>query len=278
VNDRDWICRYFNVMFPRQIVLWLSVVLCASACSRGDSIATAPTPASIPPSPAPLPQASEFRIVASTEGVIVGRTVALAVVAIDPDGRRRGVAAEWSTNNSTVAAPGGESGVINGVSVGSATITATFERTSLTYTLNVVPDFAGTWRGQYVVQRCTWISGPGSSYCRFILGAAIPFSLALTQQGQLISGTINFYDTANRLLTSGVVEGRSTASGYLEIGGTVRSVEAGDEITLVADWKSLLWQGVGSMTGDFVKNREFTNAFGRQKSREDCVIRSATRT
>ena len=268
-------------MFPRQIVLWLSVVLCGSACSGGDSIATAPTPAPIPaPSPAPLPQASEFRIVASTEGVIVGRTVALTVVAIDPDGRRRGVAPEWSTSNSTVAALGGESGVINGVSVGSATITATFERTSLTYTLSVVPDFAGTWRGQYVVQQCTRISGAGSSYCRFILGAAIPFSLALTQQGQLVSGTMNFYDTANRLLTSGVVEGRSTASGDLEIGGTVRSVEAGegDEITLVAGWKSLRGQTVGSMTGGFVKNREFTNAFGRQKSREDCVIRSATRT
>jgi hypothetical protein len=254
------------------VFISLAVVGCST-----NSAATTPTSVPSPPfSVSPPPGGSvELEIVASVNAVVLGHTLTLSLVAHD-GGEKRTLEADWSTSNSSVASVNPR-GVVNGISLGSTVITASFGGQSTTMALNVVHDFSGTWRGQYVVEKCTRLSGAGTSYCRFTLGAVVPFDLSLTQLGARVSGTMNSYTTTGEPRLTGSIQGLSGPDGELGFSGSLQNLGAEPESTLI-EWKSAFAQTTQSMTGSVVRNREFTNAFGLQKSREECVIRSAARS
>jgi len=171
------------------------------------------------------------------------------------------------------------SGVLRGRMFGSVTVTAVYNEYQASQDVAVVEDFAGSWRGFYTIEKCARLTGGGSSYCRFVLLAALPFELSVVQSGRRISGSMRLYDSIGRLLLSGAIDGVSDSSATLHVTATVRSVAGSEqpEVTTITDWSSVLSVDKTAMTGQFVKNLSFTNAFGPQTSREECSIRSAVR-
>jgi hypothetical protein len=138
---------------------------------------------------------------------------------------------------------------------------------------------SGVWRGTYRIETCRRVSGSGSSYCRFVLGAAVPFELRATQTGQAVTGRLSFFSTGGTLLLTGEASGVVEASGEIRLTAVVRSVPGaeGEETTRIDGWRSRV-SSDGVMSGEFTRHRSFTNAFGPQVSDEGCRIVSAART
>jgi hypothetical protein len=250
----------------------LTVGLLAGSCQN----ATGPSPIA-PPSSTP-PQPDALAIEPTTDALKIGSTATLTAVLVSGNGARRTVPASWSSDAPEVAAIG-EDGRVRAVSLGKTTIRARFEALSAVQPMRVVPDYEGTWSGQYRVLNCTRLSGGGSSYCRFILGAALPLRAVVTHEGSSLSGTLEFYSTAHELTEVGPVEGSIDDSGALVLTGTTSSVvseQPGE--TKLSDWNTALTGEGDQMTGRFVKNRRFRNFFGWQESREDCELVKVNRS
>jgi len=160
-----------------------------------------------------------------------------------------------------------------GVSLGTATIRATFEALSAQRSLRVVPDYAGTWSGEYRIAGCTWTSGRGPDFCRPILHSRSPLKVALNQAGAQASGTLEFYSSGGALVESGSVDGSIDESYTLLLSGMTRSVDpVHPSETTVADWRTRLIEDDKGMIGRFVRNMTFINAWGPQQSRMECEI------
>lgn len=258
-----------GIVVLKHVALWSLVLLVGRACS---SSPTSPTPS---PGPDPVTGSPSLMILAPTDAVTLGGSLALAAELREQSGQRTKVTPQWSSSMPSIASID-QSGSVAGLTLGSTTITAVYQNLSASQALLVVNDFSGTWRGEYVVEQCNQLSGEGSSYCRFIVGVAFPFQLSLTQQGQQVSGTVNFYSTGGRLGLTGPATGTSNESGTLELSGTAGSVTVEQPETRATEWRLTLGAG-NTLDGRFVADREFRNFFGPVKSREECIIRSAQR-
>lgn len=231
-----------------------------------ESCGNATRPDTIPPQPDVL------TIAPAIEGVKLGSTQALTAILVSGNGTRRTVPASWSSDAPEVASVS-DDGRVSGVRLGKATIRATFEALSALQPLRVVPDYQGAWSGEYRIANCTRVSGGGPSYCRFVVGAALPFRTVLTQSGSSVAGMFEFYSNTRVLLEAGAVQGWMNDSDALILTGITRSVEpihTGE--TTVSDWNTMLTDEGDQMAGRFVKNRRFQNAWGPQVSKEDCEV------
>jgi hypothetical protein len=225
-------------------------------------------PSSIPPAPDVL------TIVPPVEGLKLGSTQMLTAVLVSGDRTRRTVPASWSSDAPEIATVS-DDGRVRGISLGKATIRATFEALSALQQLRVVPDYEGAWSGKYCITNCTRLSGDGPSYCRFVVGcnSPVPLRITLTQNGSSVAGALEFYDNVNHLLEAGAVDGWIDDAGALALTGTTRSVEpVHPSETTLSDWSTALTNDGSQMTGRFVRNLSFQNFWGPQKSREECKI------
>jgi hypothetical protein len=248
-----WHIRRLNVKALRLLVLALLLVACRDI--------TEPTRISTQP--------ETLAIAPAMKGLKLGSVEQLTTLLFSGDSRRA-VSASWSSDAPDVVAVS-DDGRVRGVSVGRATIRATFRDLSAIEVVRVVPDYQGTWLGEYRVTACTRLRGDGSSYCRFILGVGLFIDTSLTQDGPTLEGTISVYSNTHVLLESGPVEGSIDASGALVLTGTATTVEAEEpSSTTLSDWRTTLRDDGMQMTGRFVKNRHFRNFFGWQDSREEC--------
>jgi hypothetical protein len=230
-------------------------------------------PSSLPPPPDILV------IEPAIEMLTLGSTGTLAAVVVSADGGRRTVAASWSSDAPEVAAIGSD-GRVKGIVLGRTTIHASYQSLSAVRPLRVVPDYGGTWSGEYLLKKCTRVAGPGSSPCRFGIGATLGLRAIVTQTGFGLSGTLELYTNAPyELVESGPIEGSIDDDGALVLTGTTSSVEPehpGE--TTLSGWRTTLAGGGDLMEGRFVQNRHFLNAFGWQHVRWDCEIVTLTRS
>jgi Big-like domain-containing protein len=250
---------------------FLALGLLAGSCH--DATGPSPIPSSTPPQPDILV------ITPAVEGLKVGETTILAAELVSGSGAHRTVPASWSSGTPDVAAIS-EDGRVRALRPGKATIKATFDALAALQPLRVVPDYGGTWDGRYRIVNCTRFSGPGSDYCRFVVGGAYRVRAILTQVDARISGTIEFYDNLGTLLIeTGPVEGSIDDSGALALTGTASSVlseQPGE--TKLSDWSTAITADGDQIVGRFAKNPHFRNAFGWQESREDCEMVKVTRS
>lgn len=229
-----------------------------SACIRGAHVfTTAPRQLEIPSAASAL-KVGERR---NLEAVLVG------------SGSRKRVAPHWWIDVTNALHLVGDGATVLGIAPGRGTLHASFGRFLAVSDVEVVSDYAGTWAGSYIVDECTRVRGDGSSYCRFIVGHAIPFEVMLRQEGAALTGTGRFFSTGGRLLLIGTFTGTSITTGDLELSGILKSVDPSDqpETTVVTEWHSRLSSG-SSMAGTFLKRRQFTNAFGPQEGVERCRL------
>ncbi|HXH07564.1 MAG TPA: Ig-like domain-containing protein [Vicinamibacterales bacterium] len=241
---------------------WLcAVALLAASCQEATG------PSALPPRP------DELVITPPVEALKIGEGETLAALLIRGNGTRVTVPAAWSSDAPHVASVSSDGRVL-AVGLGTATIRATFEALSAQRSLRVVPDFGGSWRGEYRITGCTRTSGSGPDVCRNLLTARFPLALTLAQSGALSAGTLDFYDNTGRaLVESGPVEG-SIDDGYaLLLSGTTRSVDpVHPSETAIADWRTTLTEDRARMIGRFVRNQSFVNFWGPQRLREECEI------
>src|SRR5262245_9124886 len=187
-----------------------------------------------------LPKPQTTSIEGAASGILVGERAQLRIVVSSNAGTRQLENAFWSSDRPDIVdiSP---TGTATGLKVGQAAITATSDGYKAMSTLNVAVDYSGVWKGRYQIVNCIRLSGDGSSYCRFVVGAMLPIQLALTQRGGQVSGEISLFDSDGRLLTKGAVVGTSDPDSALRISGLLRSATTGqDESTEISDWTTEL--------------------------------------
>jgi hypothetical protein len=234
-------------------------------------------PSLIPPPSSTLPQPDVLTITPAIEGLKLDATEALTAVIVS-GATRRTVPASWSSDAPEVVAVDHE-GHVRGVSLGKTNVRATFEALSALQPVRVVLDYEGMWSGDYRITKCTWISGPGPSYCKGLAGAVFPLRAVLTQSGDRLSGTLEFYTNTHDPFEAGPVEGSIDDSGALMLSGTIPSVvseQPGE--TRLSDWNTTLTADGDRLAGRFVRYPHFRNFWGWQESREDCEIVNVTRS
>lgn len=243
-----------------------SIVMLVSACGAP----TAPTPVR---STTPT-----LTIVPALDVLRVGQAETFTAVLLSGDGTQRWVDAAWTSDAPTVAAINSD-GTVSALSPGAATIRATFQQYRAELPLQIVPDVKGTWVGTYRVADCRRVSGAGPSYCRFVIGSVMPVRLILDQSADEVSGTLELYTNTNDVVESGAVSGQVHVDATLTLEGTTKSVDpAHQSETTISNWNTQLTEDLLRMTGRFTQNRTFYNAWGLQKSREDCEVTRLERT
>jgi hypothetical protein len=106
---------------------------------------------------------------------------------------------------------------------------------------------AGSWSGQYRVERCDGTGSNQDYFCSargaFPPGSSLPIALSLTQNGTAVSGTISLGQV------TGVVTGAINASGALVLQGSA----SGGQISLsLSSWNTTV--SGSAMTGTFTYN------------------------
>jgi hypothetical protein len=106
----------------------------------------------------------------------------------------------WSSSNASVLTIDG-TGLATAIASGVATITGSLDTgTSSTLTVQVVPNYQGSWAGTATVLACTAVDGFASAgYCSQIGSSVQQWTLTLNQTGLTLSGTMTKSEGANVL-------------------------------------------------------------------------------
>jgi hypothetical protein len=225
----------------------------------------------------PLQPGLIIRVGSGVTDLKTGDRDSLRAFVRESNGVERLASPVWSVENESIVRIDGTSAVV-AIAQGTTTIRAMAEALTASIAVTVVVNFEGTWTGFYRVERCVLLSsGGGSSYCRFAEGGQRYIRLELLQRGRAITGQI---ETGNNLGTTilerGTISGRVDESGQVALEGRTTSIDGQPSTSEFTGWTSQISPD-GLLTGRFDRNRQFTNAFGRQASREECRLEGVTR-
>ena len=97
--------------------------------------------------------------------------------------------------------------------------------------------------------------------------------MEFTQTGSTGSARIQLYDSAGILSEAGTAVGTITAEGTLTLTGIAKSVDNHHPgRTTVRNWETALTADGREMTGRFIQERHFYNAWGLQHQQQDCEV------
>lgn len=144
-------------------------------------------------------------------------------------------------------------GLGTAVGVGISTITATGDAAqSATLTVQTVPVYQGSWTGTAKVIACTDLAGFSAiTYCARNLGTTQNVTLALSQSGLSVGGTMTKSEATNIL--TGTVAGSIGAGGDVSMGGSLAGLAGGSNLQLTL----ISWNSVADgtrMTGSWSAN------------------------
>jgi hypothetical protein len=172
-----------------------------------------------------------------TSGGLPSNAVALGAFAEYDRAPGRYVEATWTSSDSSVLTVANNT--MTALKRGSVTLTATFGGRSDTEEFVVEGGIGGRWAGSAVVEQCA--AGSGSMQdllCRPAtggrsgmapVGATLPFSMEITENGTELSGTVTFGFTTGSM--SGTLRGLDRGGGFFYLLGTIDT--GGGSITLV---------------------------------------------
>jgi hypothetical protein len=163
-------------------------ILTLCACGGGGAPTTPTPPPKTPVSVAVGPLAANV--------IHIGDDQAYTATVHWSDGTDSAETASWSSDNSSVATID-SGGKAHGAGSGEATLIATTQQHGTgTLKIRVVPNYQGTWTGDYTVRGCNATGAfPPSDWCSrdaFQPGNILPIILAFTQNTDKVSGTITF--------------------------------------------------------------------------------------
>jgi len=189
--------------------LLMAALFGLSACGGGRS-PSAPTP-----SPTPAVTTVSVSINPSTDLLKLQGTESFTATAALSDGSSKSVSGTWASDASAIASID-SSGKLTANAAGQATITVTYDGVKATRSVRVVPDYQGSWTGDYRVLSCQ-DSGDFAreEWCESALeDGVIRVTMALTQARDAVSGT-----WAHDVMT-GAAQGTIEADGTLPLAGT----------------------------------------------------------
>jgi len=192
--------------------LLMAALFGLSACGGGSSSPTTPTPA-----PTPAATTVSVAITPSTDLIKIQGTESFTVTATMSDGTSKAVSGAWTSDAATVVTVD-TAGKVTGVGSGQAVVTATYGGAKATRTIRVVPDYQGSWAGDYRVLSCQ-DSGDFSreQWCVAALkDGVIRVSMTLTQTRDAVTGPWTHSSM------SGAAQGTIEADGTLALSGTGR--------------------------------------------------------
>ena len=190
------------------------------------------------------------------------------------DGSSRSVQATWGSDTPSVATID-STGRAMGVAPGLATIYADYQAMRATRLLRVVPDYQGTWQGDWSVTGCG-DEGDWTGVCQLAPNGTVwALTLGITQTRDSVTGTTDFYgdDLVN---LPGPVSGTIGQSGHLVVSGTYTNTIKGNLVeSTVSNWETITTDNE-RMTGRF---RETTRVAGLRGSvYHDGELRIVTKT
>ena len=191
------------------------------------------------------------------------------------DGSQTVETASWSSDNSTVATVDG-TGKAHGVNSGEATLIATTTGHGTgTLKIRVVPNYQGTWTGDYTVRGCS-VTGvfQDADFCGpdlFRPGTILPIVLAITQNGDKISGTLTLGQLAHAIDSTSSV----AIDGGAEFSALGTFTDSGDTVVITLNPVNLRANGP-TMTGTFTQN--WTSPGTAGSATITCELNSVPRT
>jgi hypothetical protein len=159
----------------------------------------------------------------------------------------------WTSSNSGILTID-NTGLATGLSNGLATITGSLtDGTTSTLSVQVVPNYQGSWGGTSRVLECTDVAGfTSGGYCAQIASSVQQWTLTLLQSGLELSGTMTKSEGANVL--SGTVNAVIGGSGdIIAMTGSLAGLAGGTNLVVTPiSWDSFV---VGNtMTGNWSGN------------------------
>lgn len=184
-----------------------------------------------------------------TTAIKVSQGETFTATATYSDGTTQSATAAWASDNTavlTIDANGRAQAIIPGL----ATITATYQTApAKTLLIQVVPDYQGTWDGDYAVNTCEATGTfKDAEICigsdGFPVGTLAPVTLTITQAGKQLTGTMSLGGISGPL--TGSIEAGGTAI------GTASLTVTAEGITLTSAVNPLRLRPEGErMTGNF---------------------------
>jgi hypothetical protein len=220
---------------------------------------------------APMPTLPGLSITPATDLIKIKASETFTANATFSDGSSRSVQATWGSDNLSLVAID-STGRATGVAPGLATIYADYQGMRATRLLRVVPDYQGTWQGDFSVTGCR-DEGDWTGVCQQAPNGTLwALTLGITQTRDSVTGTTDPYGDD----LPGPVSGTIRQSGHLVVSGTYTITIKGDlvEIT-VSNWETITTDNE-RMTGRY---RVTTRVAGLQGSvYHDGELRNVTKT
>ena len=228
-------------------ILVLLAAAAAAACNSKDSGPSSPSET-----------VTEITISPATDFLKLKATERFTATARLGGGTTREVTPRWSSDTISVATID-SGGLVTAVGIGSATIVADYEALRATRLIQVLPDYAGRWTGQFVVTSCSVTGSFQAQWCRQIQASPpFPARLDLVQTRSAVSGTWTLQDEATGSVTGNIAaDGRLTLEGSVFLGGIT---------TTISSWESLSTDNQ-SMSGTFTLTWRATGVSGSATTR-----------
>ena len=230
------------------------LTLCAAAGVFAAACGSSPAP--------PTPVVTGVTITSANSMVFIGANEQMTAAVTTNTGGGQTPVGTWGTDNASIATVS-QTGLVTGVASGQVTIF--FEASGGprgTKLFRILPNYVGSWTGNYVVTNCTQsgtfvsanLCGPGN----FTVGAPFQYAFNLTQtldsvSGRIFLGTVQFDQTTGPVALSGeLVLTSQTVVGTTRIDVAAR-VNSGSPGALVGsigqNWTNTSVTGNASITG-----------------------------
>jgi hypothetical protein len=169
------------------------VIVLLAACGKGNSSPTSPTGSS-----------SASSVTLNVAGIVkVGESQQATATATLASGETRAVTTGFKSDTPTVATAT-DTGMVTGISNGTANVFVVYGGQQGLTQVRVLPDYQGTWAGQYQVSACTSdgiVRDAGVCVSALTIGTTLPISAILTQSGDQVSGTFSLGTLATSQIT-----------------------------------------------------------------------------
>jgi len=195
------------MLLRHSLVALLLTGLAACGGGSGGGSPTTPTPVT------PAPTVASLSISPATDLVTIQGAVALSATATMSDGTTKAASGTWASDAPSIATVDG-TGKVTGIAPGQATVTVTYENVKATRAIRVVPDYQGSWTGDYTVLACQ-DSGDfhQEDWCKVAMRDLVHVTMTLTQNRDAVTGAWTHRDV------KGTVSGTISTDGTLALEG-----------------------------------------------------------
>jgi hypothetical protein len=182
----------------------LSLLFFFSACNKSG------------PTTPGLIEAKTISVISARKTYCVGQTDTFTATVKMPDGSTIWITdGTWSSDTQNIATVD-NAGLVTIVGEGWANITCAYGGKTGSKQIRGVGDYHGTWKGTYSIDGCNSSSDfSAAGFCDSHKGSGCPIDLVLTQDGDVLQGTIDLGSLSTTVVASLELDGSLTLEGQI---------------------------------------------------------------